>query len=76
MFIDNHSAIKIIKNNEIHKRSKHIEIKFHFIREKYQEGFFDIEYVCSEKQLADIFTKPLSPERFNYLRNHINVKEM
>lgn len=76
MSIDNQSAIKIIKNNEIHKQSKHIEIKFHFIRKKFQAGFFDIEYVCSEEQLADIFTKPLNRERFNYLRKHIHVKEI
>lgn len=76
LLLDNQSAIKIIKNNEMHGRSKHIDIRFHFIREKYQAGYFDIEYICSKEQLADIFTKPLSRERFNYLKNCIGIKEL
>lgn len=67
LFVDNKSAIKIIKNNEIHRRSKHIEIKFHYIRSKYKEGAFNIAHVDSENQLADVLTKGLTGPRLESL---------
>lgn len=68
LYIDNQSAIKIIHNPEFHKRTKHIDIRFHFIRERQQLGEIAGEYVCSDEQLADILTKPLPPDRFETLR--------
>ena len=59
LFIDNQSAIRLIKNPEFHKKTKHIDVCYHFIREKYTEKFFEIEYVSTDEQLADILTKPL-----------------
>lgn len=73
IYIDNQSAIKLIKNPEFHKRTKHIDIKFHFIREKYMEKQIDPRYVASSAQLADIFTKPLPKERFRNLREAIGI---
>jgi len=65
--IDNQSAIKLILNPEFHKRSKHIDIRYHFVREKYSSGDIKIEYVCSRNQLTDILTKALSRNLFQTL---------
>lgn len=67
-YMDNQSAIRLIKNPEFHKRSKHIDIRYHFIREKFEEAEFVLEYVSSDNMIADIFTKSLPKEKFNYLR--------
>lgn len=74
LFLDNQSAIKLIKNPQFHKRSKHIDVKYHFAREKYQEKVFDLQYINSKQQLADILTKPLMKEQFTYLRDLLNVR--
>ena len=71
LYLDNQSAIKMIKNPEYHKRTKHIDIRFHFIREHYSTGEFDLQYIGSSDQLADILTKPLPKPQFCYLRNFL-----
>ncbi|KAG5899309.1 hypothetical protein JTB14_029262 [Gonioctena quinquepunctata] len=71
--VDNASAIKLAKNPEFHKRSKHIEMRYHFVREKYQEGVIKIEHIDGQKQIADIMTKPLPRIRFEILRNLLGV---
>lgn len=75
LFIDNQSAIKLIKNPVFHKRTKHIDVRYHFIREKYDDKSVIIEYVKSEEQLADIFTKALPRAKFEKLRELLNIKE-
>lgn len=77
---DNSSAVSISKNPVFHGRTKHIKIKFHFIREVQQSNEVMLIHCSSEEQLADIFTKPLPKERFETLRQMIgicrqNVKE-
>lgn len=62
LYMDNQSAIRLIKNPEFHKRTKHIDVRYHFIREKFRDGVFQLEYVHTSNQLADIFTKPLNLE--------------
>lgn len=71
--VDNQSAIKLIRNPEFHKRSKHMDVRYHFVREKYVNKDIDIEYVFSQEQLADILTKPLSQELFCILRRKIGM---
>lgn len=71
--MDNQSAIRLIKNPEFHKRSKHIDVRFHFIREKYENDLFSLNYICSREMIADIFTKALAKERFHYLRGLMGV---
>lgn len=73
--IDNQSTIKLVKNPTLHKRTKHIDIKYHFIREQYANKEIDIRYVPSVEQLADIFTKPLPKDRFVTLCNKIGITE-
>lgn len=64
LLMDNQPAIKIIRNPEFHMRTKHIDIRYKFIRERYQEGLFDLFHVPSADQLADIFTKALAAPAF------------
>ncbi|KAG5862373.1 hypothetical protein JTB14_002955 [Gonioctena quinquepunctata] len=72
--VDNASAIKLAKNSEFHKRSKHIEMRYHFVREKCQEGVIKIEHIDGQKQIADIMTKPLPRIRFEMLRNLLVIR--
>eukprot|EP00253_Pinus_taeda_P008410 PITA_08410 len=65
---DNTSAISISKNPAMHSKTNHIPIKYHFLREQVLEQKVKLEYVPSEEQVADIFTKPLPRETFEYLR--------
>ena len=55
---DNQGAIALIKSPNNHTRSKHIDIKYHFIREKFHEQLIDVLYVPSNENIADLFTKP------------------
>lgn len=73
LFVDNESAVKLIKNPVLHKRTKHIEVRYHFVREKYEEKAFDVKGISSENQLADIFTKALPKVKFENLRFKLNV---
>lgn len=68
-FMDNDSAIKLIKNPEFHKRSKHIDIRYHFIREKYNQNLFILNYVSTHEMIADMFTKALAKDKFQYFRS-------
>ncbi len=70
---DNTSAINLTKNPVQHSKAKHIEIRYHFIRDHVQNGNICIEHICTEKQLADIFTKPLSEDRFCTLRRELGI---
>jgi hypothetical protein len=71
--IDNQGAIKLIRNPEFHSRTKHIDVKYCFIREKVQEGKIDVAYISTEHQIADVFTKPLAKERFQVLRKQLGM---
>ncbi len=58
--VDNQGAINLARNPVHHQRSKHIDIKYHFIRSEIQAGIVSLEYVPTEENIADIFTKPTS----------------
>ena len=68
---DNQGAIKLAKNPAFHKRSKHIDVKCHFIRSEVQQGTVSIRYITSEENLADIFTKPVSRVRLDKFKPFI-----
>lgn len=76
LFVDNQSAIRLIKNPEFHKRTKHIDIKFHFVRQKFAEGLFNLNYFETNLQLADILTKALCKQKFEKMRDMIGIKEL
>ncbi|KAE8707741.1 hypothetical protein F3Y22_tig00110377pilonHSYRG00343 [Hibiscus syriacus] len=71
--VDNKSAIALAKNPVFHDRSKHIDIRYHYIRECVARKDVEVEYVKSQDQVADIFTKPLTSEDFLRLRNLLGV---
>lgn len=71
LFVDNQSAIRLAKNPEFHKRTKHIGVKYHFVREKVRDKEINVEFVGTEKQTADILTKALPKQRFNELKDGI-----
>jgi hypothetical protein len=73
LFYDNESAIKTTQNPVQHSRTKHIDIRHHFIRDHQQKGDISIESIGTEDQLADIFTKPLDEKRFYKLKNELNI---
>lgn len=60
LYSDNQSAIFLAENPVFHARTKHVEIHYHFIREKVLQGEIDLEYIKTEHQIADLFTKGLS----------------
>lgn len=72
-YMDNESAMRLAKNPEYHKRTKHIDIRFHFIREKVIEKCFLLKHVSTKDQLADVFTKALPRERFQEIRKKLNI---
>lgn len=59
LFVDNRSTIRQIINGESRRRSRHIEVSHHYVRESHSKGLFNIEYIESTKQVADLLTKPL-----------------
>jgi hypothetical protein len=73
LLCDNESAIKFAKNPVLHSRTKDINIRHHFLREKEANGDIALQNVRSEEQLVDIFTKPLNERTFVRLRNEFNV---
>ncbi|GJY40510.1 putative reverse transcriptase, RNA-dependent DNA polymerase [Tanacetum coccineum] len=74
MYCDNKSAIGLCCNNVQHSRSKHIDIRFHFIKEQVKNGVVELYFVNTEYQLADIFTKSLGRERIEFLINKLGMR--
>ena len=73
LLCDNKSAIKLANNPISHSRTKHIDIRHYFLRDHETKGDIEIRHVSTEKQLADIFTKPLNESRFCSLRSELNI---
>ena len=57
----------------MHSRTKHIDIRYYFIKEHILNGDIVLDYVYTDDQLADIFTKPLGEERFSYLTRKLEI---
>ena len=73
IYCDNTSTISISKNLVMHSKTKHIPLKYHFLRDQIAEKNIRVEYVGTKEQVADIFTKPLPRESFEYLRQRLGV---
>ena len=73
VYVDNKSAMELAKNPVFHNRSKHIDTRYHYIRECIARKEVQVEYVKSQDQIADIFTKPLKHEDFTKLRSLLGM---
>ena len=71
---DNQGTIAIAKNPVTHSRTKHIDIRFHFVREAVQSGIIELKYCASENMIADLLTKPLSRGHFELLRYALGLQ--
>ncbi|GKC90723.1 hypothetical protein Tco_1151372 [Tanacetum coccineum] len=76
LYCDNRSAIALCCNNVQHSRSKHIDIRQNFIREQVEKGEVELYFMTTDYQLANIFTKALPRERFEFLLLHLGMKSM
>ncbi|KAL8116542.1 hypothetical protein AgCh_022894 [Apium graveolens] len=73
IYCDNTSAINISKNPVMHSRTKHIDVRHHFLRDNVSKGNIELIYISTEKQRADIFTKPLAEDRFCKMRRELGM---
>nr|GEV62391.1 retrovirus-related Pol polyprotein from transposon TNT 1-94 [Tanacetum cinerariifolium] len=74
MYCDSKAAIAISCNHAQHSRTKHIDVRYHFIKEKVEKGIVELFFIGTEYQLADLFTKALPEERFKYLVRRLEEK--
>jgi hypothetical protein len=73
LMCDNISAISLAKNSIFHKRMKHLKVRHNFLRDHVEKRDIEMRYIDTEKQLADIFTKPLDASHFAALQGEIGV---
>ena len=76
LYVDNKSAIALSKNPDQYGLSKHIETKYHFIHDCVDKGYVNIEYVNTESQLADLFTKSLKRIKFEEIHEKSGVMKI
>ncbi|KAJ0556958.1 putative RNA-directed DNA polymerase [Helianthus annuus] len=76
IWCDSKSAIFLTKNQGYHSRSKHIDIRFHYIRNLVEDEQVELRFCTTEEQVADMFTKALGKEQFSYLRARLGVVEL
>jgi len=76
VMVDNQGAIDFAKNAQFSQRTKHIDIKYHFIRDHIENGTIKLEYIPTRENIADIFTKPLDKSRFLNLREKMGMRSL
>jgi hypothetical protein len=74
--VDNKSAILLIKNPVLNSQSRHIEVKYHLVRESTSQGLITVEFIGTKDQLGDILTKSLDRVKFKELRNKIGLVDL
>jgi hypothetical protein len=71
LWYDNVSAIALASNLVFHARTKHIEVDYHFVREKVVNRDIEVKFISSHDQIVDVFTKGLSSTQFLYLKSKL-----
>ena len=71
LFEDNQGCIALANNPVTSVRSKHIDIKYHFVREQINKGAFKVTYCPTDRMIADCLTKPLADEKFSNTRDNV-----
>ena len=75
-FCNNQSYVKLSKNLVFHDKLKHIEIKFHYIRDMVQRGAVKLQYVATDDHIVDVLMKPLARVKFEYIREKLGVLQI
>lgn len=75
IFEDNQSCIKMVSTLET-KRTKHIDVRHHFLRDCLEKNQIKLNYIPTNDQTADIFTKAVTPQKFDYFRSKLNVTKL
>jgi hypothetical protein len=75
LLCDNIGAVYLTSNLVFHERTKHVEVGFHFVKERVAEKALDVRIIYSKDQLADIFTKALGQQAFHGLLHNLNLKQ-
>ena len=73
IYCDNQSCMQLTENPVFYDRSKHIEIRYHFIRDHVQKGAIKLQYLSIDEQVVDILTKSLGKSKFVYFRDKMGV---
>ena len=76
IYCDNLSSIQLARNPVFHARTKHIEVHYHYVRERVLAGDIDLVYVSTEEQVADIFTKALGAEKLRCFQTMLGLYAM
>jgi hypothetical protein len=72
---DNQSCVTLSENSVSHDKSKHVEIKFHYIRDMVQRKAVPVQYLLTYEKIVDVLTKPLAKSKFEYFRDKLGVVE-
>ena len=73
---DNQSCMKLSENPVFHDKLKHIEIKYHYIKDMVQRGVVKLQYVAMDENIADVLTKPLARVKFEYFKENLGVLQI
>ena len=76
IYCDNQSCVKLYENPMFHDKSKHIDIKYHYIMDMVQRGVVKLQHVATNKQIADMLTKPFARVKFEYFREKLGVLQI
>jgi len=76
VMVDSQGAIDFAKNAQFSQRTKHIDIKYHFIRDHIEKGTIKLQYISTKENIADIFTKPLGKSQFLNLRYKMGMRSL
>lgn len=74
LFVDNQAAKRLCENAELHSRTKHIQRKHLFVRDRIKAGMLEVQHISSELQLADLLTKPMARPRLMVLREKVGLR--
>ena len=76
LYGDNQSSLALAENPELHQRTKHVDVQYHYIREQVDEGLVDLWYIPTEEMVADGLTKPLVPVKHREFVGQLNLQAL